>query len=341
MARHKWDPRCERPDDLCWPIRVGQDGLTRGLARGSKWRQCASSHYVPAGIDSTVVEQRIIEQAARLSNLGAVTAWAALRWYGATFFDGTAEGGRRCLPVPLVVGSDLRPDPRSSLSWEQLAPTERVVVAGLPCTTVQRALFDEMRRGGLWHAVRAMDMAAAAELISVELMLTYVEHRYAWTRVPLVREALLLAVDDSRSPQESSMRLVWRVVARLPTPVCNRPVFSLGGTLLGVPDLFDPEAGLVGEYDGADHLQDDRRLRDTSREERFRDHGLEYFRVVKGELGAADHVAQRMLQARGRAPFLDEADRSWTLTPPPWFGVPETLDERLVRLGMVSTLTHC
>ena len=49
------------------------------------------------------------------------------------------------------------------------------------------------------------------------------------------------------------MRLVWVLIAELCPPLCNAPLFDLGGQLLGIPDLFDPEAGLVGEYDGAHH----------------------------------------------------------------------------------------
>lgn len=245
------------------------------------------------------------------------------------------------MPVPLVVGTDLRPDSRVWLSFEQLAPTERILVDGLACTTVQRALFDEMRRtGGLWHAVRSMDMAAAAGLISVSLMAEYVERRYAWFRVPLVRRALLLARDESRSPQETTMRLVWVRVARLQPPLLNQPVFTPGGSLIGLPDLFDPVAGLVGEYDGADHLRDDRRRRDTTREERFRDSGLEYFRVVRGELHDVESVAMRMLRARARAPFTPPDRRRWTLDPPPGYPVPEMLDQRLERTGMAALLTH-
>ena len=47
------------------------------------------------------------------------------------------------------------------------------------------------------------------------------------------------------------MRLVWRLDAGCPWPLCNAPVFDLAGELLGVPDLIDPVHGVYGEYDGA------------------------------------------------------------------------------------------
>lgn len=276
--------------------------------------------YVPADTDSDVVEQRIVEAAARLPAHSAVSAWASLRWRGATFFDGLGDGGRTQLPVPLLVGGNIRPDPRVTVSHEQLPPGEIEWVAGIPVTIVERAVFDEMRRtGSVRRAVEVIDMAVAAELTDLEGVAEYVGIRPAWTGVPMTRLALPLASSHSRSPQETRMRLNWVLDAGLPTPVCNHPLFDLDGRLLGIPDLFDPEAGLVGEYDGADHLAEDRRARDAVREERFRDHGLEYVALVRGDLGRPAHAANRILAARARAKFLPAEDRRWTLDPPPWW----------------------
>ena len=165
----------------------------------------------------------------------------------------------------------------------------------------------------------------------------YVAHRPAWTWVPLVRKALGLAIDTSRSPRETWMRLVW-LACGYPRPLCNQPVYDRDGRLLGCPDLFDPVAGLVGEYDGADHKERDRHRRDVAREERFRNHGLEYFAVVAGD---SEHVAaDRMAYARARSKFLPPESCAWTLTLPPWVRVPKSLDGYFTRLGMVDELTH-
>jgi hypothetical protein len=320
---------------------AGVAGPTRAQAAGSRWRQTSIGLYVPSSVDESVVEQRILEQASRMRRYGAVTAWAALRWHGAAFFDGTTDGGRTRLPVPLVVGrSRLRPDPRVSMSEEQLAPSERVLVDDVWVTTVQRALFDEVRRTrSVWAAVVAIEMAAAARLISVRRFGCYVEKRPAWTGVPFVRTALLHAIDHSRSPQETLMRLCWLFHAALPPPLCNQEVFDLDGRLLGVPDLFDPVAGLVGEYDGADHKEGERHRADVAREERFRDHGLEYFEIVRGDLHNRHRAAQRMLNARSRAKFLPPESRAWTLARPPWRPAPESLDDYLERKGLATGLT--
>jgi hypothetical protein len=309
---------------------------------GPRFRRTSPGLYVPVEADETVVEQRILEQGSRITTYGAVTAWAALRWRGAAFFEGADASGKR-LPIPLVVGDfRLRGDPRVSISRAQIAPTERTMVGDVWCTTVQRALFDEMRFSpGLRGAVVAMDMAAAAGLISVRLMTRYVILRKAWTGVELVRKALGFASDDSRSPQETRLRLVWVIDACLDPPLCNVPVFDLNGALLGIPDLLDPQAGVVGEYNGADHKERDRRRSDNAREERFRHAGLEYFDIVEGDLGDRMSVVRRMHQTRARARFESPEQRRWTLTPPSWWRPrKEPLDVHLTRTGEAGFLVR-
>ncbi len=335
---------CERPPDLVIPQPVdprGIDGPTRHQAAGPRFRQTSPGLYVPVDVDSTVVEQRILEQGMRIKSHGAVTGWAALRWRGARYFDGTEDGSTLC-PVPLVVGHrKLRGDDRVHISQAQIAPTEYTWNGGIRCATVQRALFDEMRFArGTRRAVVAIEKVTQARMISVGLMGRYVAQRNAWTGVQQVRDALALASNGSWSPQEVNMRLTWELDAGLPRPLCNVPVFDLSGHLLGVPDLFDPVAGMVGEYNGADHKLLDRRRSDNAREDRFRTVGLEYLDLVEGDLLDRQQVVRRMHQTRQRARFEAPSDRRWTLTPPSWWVPEETLDHYLVRVGLAPMLVR-
>lgn len=220
------------------------------------------------------------------------------------------------------------------MSRDRLPGSETRVLRGLRCTIIERAVFDEMRwAGNLADAVVAVDMVAAAELASVLRLRRYLEGKKQWNGRPLVEEALDLADEGSMSPNETRMRLIWVLDAGLPRPLTNQPVFDLRGNLIGVADLLDPVAGVVGEYDGAAHRAAGRHQHDVSREDRFRRAGLEYVKVVGPDLRDVGLVVDRMLATRRRAGFTRPQDRRWTLTPPPgWHDNPLdglTLDQRL------------
>ena len=247
---------------------------------------------------------------------GAVTGWAALHLRGAFFLDGQRYGIPG--PVALTVGPGQSRRTRRGVRFleDRLGQVERVF--GIPCTSPLRALFDEMRLSDdLREAVVAMDMAAAARLATVAEMRGFVAGHTGWDGVPVARVALDLASEASDSPQEVRYRLVWELDAGLPRPLVNRPVFDRRGRLLGYPDLLDPIAGLVGEYDGDDHRRAARHSSDVGREAQFRDVGLEVTRATGADVRDRSMLAARILEARGRARFEDAERRRWTLTHPP------------------------
>lgn len=333
--RHRWDPRCDPPDDLVHPVRVdptGSSGPTPGQARGPGWRKVSHGFYVPSWVSDDLPEQRIAEQAARLREGGAVTGWASLRLHGASFFDGLEPDGRTRMAVALNPGHghQLEDRPGGTVTRDRLYGTETTRRQGVPCTTVPRALFDEMRAArDLRAAVVAMDMAAAAELVSVARMTAYTGLHPGWTGVEQVRHALPLASEDSASPRETQMRLVWVLDAGLPPPLCNQPLFSRAGRLVGYPDLLDVEAGVVGEFDGAEHRGMLRHTRDVAREDRFRRLGLEYFKITGLDLADPSLVVDRMRTTRQRARFEPVTARRWTIEQPSWWQPEPSLDARL------------
>ncbi len=331
-----WEPRCAWPIGLVAPARLdptGRTGPTRGQAQRKLWRRVAPAHYVTAAAPDCV-EQRILEQSVRAGEHGAVTGWASLRVQGGTYFDGLSPGGSTFLPVPLLSTRQLPTTDESTASRAHLPADEAVVVHGIRCTRVERALSDEIERiGEIREAVVALDMACAARLTSVRRL-----RRYAAARLRGARRAHLLAaltfVDEwSRSPQETRMRLVWVLDAGLPRPLCNPIVYAETGDLIGSPDLLDAALGVAGEYDGAAHRSRARHRRDVERADRFRAHGIETFTIVAGDSTAVQ--VQRMRAARQRARRRSGAAPDWTLEPPPgaWRPVTAALDDELDRLA--------
>lgn len=336
---HRWDPIAPPVSGLVAPVRIdrtGRTGPTRGQARGPRWRITSPGLVVPAGVEDGVVEQRILEAFARGGTSTVVTGWAALRLHGGGFFDGLDRDGQTRLPVPIAANGDrLRTRQGLHVVEDRIPPDELTVVHGIRCAGVERALFDEMRRiGEVREMAVAIGAACAAQLTSVRRTRRYVATRRWYRDVRMVREAVELAVEGCRSPQEDRFRLVWELEARWPRPLCNRAVLDLDGRLVAVPDLLDPVRGVVGEYAGAEHRDIDRHESDIAREADLRAVGLEYVEVVARDLRQPRRVVTRMNQAAARARALT---RRWVLGPAPSPTLDELLDRRDAARGRRDT----
>ncbi len=313
---HRWDPIAPPVSRLVLPVRVdpaGDTGPTRAQARGPKWRTSSPGLLVPAHVSDDLVEQRIVEASARG---GVVTAWGALRLHRGGFFDGLARDGRTRLSVPVAANGQRIRGVGVQLVHDRIPPDEVVLVHGIPCATVERALFDEMRRiGEVREAAVAVGAACAAGLTTVSTMRTYAATRRWYRDVRMVREAVEMAVEGCRSPQEDRFRIIWEYGAGWGRPLINRPILDLEGRWIATPDLVDVERGVVGEYAGADHRDIDRHEEDIAREADLRDAGLEYVEVVGRDLAHHDRVIRRMERAAARAVHLE---RRWQVAPVGW-----------------------
>ncbi|MGY2874177.1 hypothetical protein ACVW00_001367 [Marmoricola sp. URHA0025 HA25] len=301
---HRWDLRCPPPTRLFVPVAVGTEGgPTRSQTRGSRWRRSSPGRYVPASVDRTV-EQRILEAAQRLPDGGAVSGWAALRLAGANFCDGLASDGISLLPVPLVgpPESNFRTGPDCTRHRQLLDESEIVIRYGVPCTVVERALLDAARWApDIREAVVVVDIALAAGLSTSSTLASYADLLGQLPGAALLRRSVRLAVNRSRSPNESRMRLIWQIDGRFPAPRCNWPVADLTGRRIGRPDLLCEQLAVIGEFDGFDHSGASARSTDAGKESDYRDAGFELFRVTGRDLARPDVVLRRMRAAVARA----------------------------------------
>lgn len=319
---HRWSLRCTTPE-LIVPVPVdpaGRSGPTGRDVRRVAWRRSSPRLFVPVEADRGVVEQRILEEAMRLPPDGAVSGWAALRMAGGNFFDGTVDG-RAERPVDLVVPPPQRLREVAGIRVHRAAlrPEEVLVRHGVPCAVPARAAFDEvMWCRDLRQGVGVLDMALSARLLTRPQMAAEVQRRAGERGAALVRAALELAEDRVLSPKETVGRLIWVLDAGLPRPRCNWPVADARGRRIGKPDLLCEELDVAGEYDGADHRDADRHADDVGKEDRYRNVGLEAFRIVGRDLVSVERVVRRMhaAVARSRASTLP---RTYVLAvnPPP------------------------
>ena len=197
-----------------------------------------------------------------------------------------------------------------------------------------RSVGFEMRYAEtVWDAVIVIDMAAYDDLVSIEEMWVYVATLNGWTGVPQCRAALALASENSWSPMEVFMRLMWVVLCRFPVPLCNQPLFDRQGRHVGTPDILDVEAGVVGEYEGPVHLDGNvagrtwlARLTTAA--------SASSTSPWSGRTGAlATTIVPRMVEARQRARFEAESARAWTVAPPPWWTSTTTVAARRALTG--------
>lgn len=318
---HKWDVECPEPTNLVKPVRrdpTGKSGPTRGQAAGPHWRQTSQGFYVPVGTPTDLPEQRILEQSVRLPPGGVVTGWAGCRLHRVGLVDGLGPDGVSELPVPLALGrrGRVRGDARIRRLYDPLNAADRTARYGIACATIERAAFDAMRIApDVREAVVVADMVTAAAKSSLVRITGYAELHPGWRGIRQVRAALALASEHSRSPNETRLRLVWVIDAALPEPWVNCDIRDRNGKFLGIADLLDPEAGLVVEFDGADHRSRARQNRDVNKEDAFRRAGLEVARVTGTNLRDPALVADRLRAARDRAYFRPEQDRRWVAQP--------------------------
>jgi hypothetical protein len=292
-------------------------GPTRHQARRGRWIRVGPNLYVPAEVDRERPEQRAVELAARYPR-AAISGWGSLWFQAAAFFDGKGPDGVTPRPLVVALGPErgCRRSEAVRLTYEPRRYDDVAEVQDVMVTTPVRALFDEARRAPGWReAVVAIDMAVAAGVVTLGDITAYAAARRGWRHAGRLLEALPHCSERSESPNETRLRLVWTVDARLPEPVVNHDLVDRDGRFVCRADLLDLEAGVVGEYDGADHRSAERHTSDVRREERCRDLGLEYVKVTGLDMLDTARVAARLLAVRSRAEFAPPERRAWRLKP--------------------------
>jgi hypothetical protein len=313
------------------PRRIGEvsradvrDAHTHGI----DWRVSSRGRFMPTAVALTPA-QRVVEAGVLVPRRGAVTGWGSLAWQRARWFEGLRRGGTEHRPVDVAVPRRLiRPQPLIAICEERFDPTEVVVDDGLRIANAVRAVCFEMRYApNLWLAVRALDMAAYDDLVSIDEVALWAARHPSYTGIDQCRRAVPLGDENAWSPMEVDQRLDWMdAVGR--RPLTNRPVFDLEGRHIGTPDLIDPKYGVLGQYDGALHLQGSRRAADLELDGTFRAHGLHPVTMVAADRRDPGAYHERLRHAYRAAQRQPVSERSWTLELPSWWVPTWTVSQR-------------
>lgn len=261
--------------------------------------------------------QRIVEAVACGAKGVAATGWAALHWQGAQWFEGRTSAGE-LLPVPLALGDEriLSRRPGVQFCHDWLFEDDVIREDGLPITRPERSVcIAALRARSVEATVQAIDMAAADDLVSIEELTAYAERLRGRPHTRRLFSAILLAEENVWSPMEVTMRLRW-LTHHDSVLLCNAPIFDDRGRHLLTPDLFDPQAGVAGEYDGAVHDSLSVRRRDLERENLAREYGIELVSMISTDLRDTAAFERRLDDAYARASRLKGRPR-WSLHQPP------------------------
>ncbi|WP_231123563.1 hypothetical protein [Nocardioides sambongensis] len=303
------------------PVRIdptGRAGPRRGEARGRRWRTTSPRRVVPAEVDAGNAHQRIAERVAAMPAGCAATGWAALHWQGERWFNGIDAGGEP-LAVPIATGDQVGLRQRDGLEllhgW--LFDDDVIAVDGLPITRPERSVFNAVTRAPWFElGLQVAAMACAADLVSLRELARYTARLGSRQHIRRMRMTVELADENLWSPMEATMLLRW-IERGHPRPLANRPVFDRDGRHLLTPDLLDPAAGVVGQYDGTVHDLREVRRRDLAKEETCRELGLQVVTMISTDLRDEQAFGRRLDAAYRRAGEVRGRRRAWTIEQPP------------------------
>jgi very-short-patch-repair endonuclease len=243
------------PIDLRQPFR-GTDAVAAGLVspkvlRGPRFRRLFAGIYIRADVEITL-EVRSRAAYLLVEGRGVLGGFSA-----AELFE--ASCGPLDAPAEIVVpGGSVTPRPGLLVRHDELPPDEVSEVDGCRVTSALRTAYDLARRLPLVEAVVALDaLAFSQKIVPADVLLLGRRHLGSRGSAQLP-EVVALSNALAESPMETRIRLALHF-AGLPPPVLQHPVgpFRL--------DMAYPELMVAVEYDGRDHLDPDRALRDLHR----------------------------------------------------------------------------
>lgn len=263
--------------------------VTRGRLRGPHFRRLFPDVYVAAEVE---VDLALRARAAHVltNGRGVLGGWSA-----AELLD--ASCGPADAPAEVITTSYRRRTPGLLTRRDRLLPDEVTAVAGVAVTTAPRTAYDLARHTSLVDGVVALDALARVHPFDMAL-LRELDRRHLGARGSRrLAEVLRLANPLSGSPMETRIRLAV-VGGGLPAPLLQYPV---GPYLL---DLAYPAIRLATEYDGREHLDPARALRDLDRQAYLTAAGWRVLRFRAAEVYRPVVVANRV-----RRELLDHARR--------------------------------
>ncbi|MGI3786444.1 MAG: hypothetical protein ACRYG2_37350, partial [Janthinobacterium lividum] len=289
-----------------------------------RWERTSRGLYLPAGRSRTAA-QRILAAAALVPSSGMIGGWAAAYVHGVDELDGL-DRNRRERPVDVLLPPGLHRLHVPGIRYHRvrLRRGEAALVHDLMVTSLLRTAVDlACWSRSLSAATVCLDLVLEAGLSAVELSAAVPAGRRGAVQA---RSAIALARRGSRSPGETRLRLLYGEEFPEADVLLNPTLLDAGGRFVAMPDLFDEEAGLALEYDGAswdsDRTEGHRDPR-QHREDNVREEAVERLGVIVVRADAADlglhrrETAYRLRRARADGLGRDRGRDRWVVRPGP------------------------
>lgn len=282
------------------PGRAIELGATRSQLRGQRFLHLAHGKYA--------VRDDIADQA------DAIRALMATLPAGATVSHVSALRLLRC-PLPWDMRDDGslhvtvpfgRSYPRVSRVVAHsriLLPGDRQTLEGIPVTTGARTFLDLAAEASDESLVVIGDALINREWTTVDELRARTEAAYRRRGARLARITVSMLDGGAHSAPESVLR--YRIViAGMPTPTAQHPVYDCAGDLIGHVDLGWPELQVAVEYEGRQHADDGQFGYDVERYSRLAAAGWFVLRASRADLrdGSRRFLAllNRTLESRRR-----------------------------------------
>lgn len=236
---------------------------------------------MPACAQPLSTAQRLVDSTPLLGSEAVLGGWAAAYVFGVDWLNGIDPRTGHKVAIDIVSRRlKRRSTPERRYRYADLAEDDVQTAYGIGVTSPIRTAFDGARWAeSLEEAVVFADAVAAHIRIRPAALAAYAANHPTMAGVGQARRAARLAVMDVRSTWESRLRMCYLADAGLPAPLVNAGLYSAQGSLLGIPDLFDPESALAVEFDGKQHRDRAQHRRDNIREEAFESANVTVVRV--------------------------------------------------------------
>jgi very-short-patch-repair endonuclease len=263
-------------------------GLTKDHLLGASWRRLGGGFYALRAI---------------AHNPEVVLAATTRRLPTTAVFSGRTAGWLHgldlppCDPVEVTLPLRCHTSRLTGIAVRRsdVSASETVTRRGHPTTSVVRTLADLGRRLPFVEAVAALDVALHQRLLKSDDLRSWVCAHPRYPGIARLRRTIELAEPATESVMETRLRLLL-VMARLPRPQAQVPLYDEAGNFLGRPDFYYPLHGLALEYDGANHREN--LTGDNRRQNRLVDAGYRLLRFTAADvLSAPDSVVDLVRRA--------------------------------------------